>query len=287
MNYYPADNGWTLMWTHYSHARTVSDFKAIAALNANTVRIIVQPDIFGYPRVSPVMKSRFDDVLAVARAQRLSVQLTLFDLWGNYDQIKASEVWLDRLLAGDNHDPAIALVELRNELPVASPAALHWALALLPDLARVLPGVPRTVSVAGAGAGEITREFAALPGRDLDVVDVHFYGPPVALPPLLSAVRTVAAGRPVIVGEVGRSTLPAAGMDVDAEQADYFSTIARLVAAAGLPPFAPWIFSDFAPGAIPRAAGEASKLQEYHLGLRRLDGSWKPAAAVVRSMFQA
>src|SRR5947209_13582155 len=43
MNYYPAGDGWSLMWSRYSHTQTVNDFKAIASLNANTVRVIVQP----------------------------------------------------------------------------------------------------------------------------------------------------------------------------------------------------------------------------------------------------
>src|SRR4051794_10129400 len=55
MNYYPADAGWTLMWSAYSHSRTANDFTAIASLGANTVRVIVQPNTLGYPNVSAAM----------------------------------------------------------------------------------------------------------------------------------------------------------------------------------------------------------------------------------------
>ncbi len=285
MNYYPADDGWTLMWTHYSHSRTVSDFKAIASLDANTVRVIVQPYTFGYPRVLPSMKSRFDDMLAVARQQHLSVQLSLFDLWGNYDEIGASKTWLEGLLSGHQNDVTIALVELRNEIS-ASPAALSWAQAMLPELERLLPGTPRTLSIAGGDAAQAMRFVASISRADLNVIDIHFYGLPSALPALLSTAKDIAAGRPVIVGEVGYPTLPDHGTGGEADQADYFRLIAELVKAAGLPPFAPWVFSDFSSQAIPAAAGGAGKVREYHFGLRRLDGSWKPAAAVVRAMFR-
>ena len=66
MNYYPADAGWTLMWSSYSHARTAADFASIASLGANTVRVIVQPNTLGYPTVSSTMLANFRDVLATA-----------------------------------------------------------------------------------------------------------------------------------------------------------------------------------------------------------------------------
>ena len=53
----------------------------------------------------------------------------------------------------------------------------------------------------------------------------------------------------------------------------------------GLPPAAPWILQDFAPGTfdwnrrIPNA--------QYHLGLLRTDGTEKPAAETVRLAFAA
>jgi hypothetical protein len=91
MNYYPADDGWTNMWTSYSHDKTVSDFQAIASLGANTVRIIVAPAAMGYPTVTSTRLAEFRDMLAVASAQGLSVQLTLFDMWHNYTDITGSQ----------------------------------------------------------------------------------------------------------------------------------------------------------------------------------------------------
>ena len=283
MNYYPARGGWTLMWTQFSAEQIRSDLRAIASLHANTVRIIVSPQAFGYPQVLPQRKADFDAVLDLAREQRLSVQLSLFDLWSNYADISGSTMWLRQLLAGHQEDPVISLVEVRNEV-VPSPTAIAWIHAMLRTLGGLLPGVARTVSMAGRDPERTTSFFEQFTASELDVVDIHFYGPPVDLLPLINAAREAAAGRPVLLGEVGYPTLPAQGTEGEQTEADYFRLIAQVTRDVGMPPPAPWILSDFAAGAIPPQAGVASQ-REYHFGLRRLDGTWKPAATVVRAMF--
>ena len=286
LNYYPSTAGWTKLWTEYSHQRTVDDFRAIAGLNANTVRVFVHAYTFGYPGVDPMMKDRLADLLAVAHAQGLGVQLSLFDWWSDYTDVAGSRAWLDGLFGGLTSKSSIALVELRNELPVDSPDAANWARELLPEVRRLLPGVPRTLSVAGSLRGPAVRSFfAQFPTSDLDVVSVHFYGRPEELPAVLAEARQVAGKRPVLLGEAGYSTPPDAGPDAETVQADFYRTVADIVHGAGMPPFAPWIYADFAPGAVPGSA--AREPREYHFGLRRVDGSWKPAAAVVREMFAA
>ena len=276
VNYYPSTAAWTRMWTSYSHSRTAGDFHAIASLGANTVRIIVQPQAVGYPTVSPTMLSRFHDVMSLARRSGLSVQLTLFDWFGRYDDVTGSAAWLRSLLAGEKGNPTIALVELRNEIPTASPKAIAWASTLLPLLAQVLPGVPRTVSASGdSGIVGITAVAATLP---VDVVDVHYYGDPADAVPTLLAAKAVAAERPVIVGEAGRSSLGSGG---EQAQAQFFRVLSVATRAAGVPPAAPWVLSDFTAGGPPHPVASA----EYHYGLRRTNGTWKPVAAVVRAVF--
>ena len=280
MNYYPADAGWTLMWSTYSHARTAADFASIASLGANTVRIIVQPNTLGYPTVSPTMLATFRDVLATAQATGLSVQLTLFDWWSNYADVAGSESWLRSLLGGQANNPTIALVELQNELPVTNSAAISWAQTLLPYLTNVLPGVPRTVSASGStGLAGITTLLNSLTPSMMDVADVHYYGDASGAGDAIRAAQSSAGGRPVILGETGLSTPDgAAGEEA---QARFYRVIARTTKSFGMPPAAPWTLTDFTSTAIPNNPG----VNEYHYGLRRLDGTWKPAAAVVQAAY--
>ena len=280
MNYYPADAGWTLMWTRYSHARTAADMTAIASLGANAVRVIVQPSALGYPTVDPAMLANFRDLLATARSAHLGVQLTLFDWWSSYDDVAGSEAWLRSLLAGQATNTSIALVELQNEIPIADLAAVEWARVLMPYLSTVLPGVPRTLTVSGsAGTNGITTLVNDFPASSMDVVDVHYYGDASGAADAIRTAQSVAGGRPVIVGEAGLSTTDgAAGEEA---QARFYRVVGRTTAALGIPPAAPWTLTDFTATGIPNNPDA----REYHFGLRRLDGSWKPAAAVVKESF--
>lgn len=280
MNYYPADAGWTLMWTHYSHTRTAADLHAIASLGADAVRVIVQPSAFGYPTVSPAMLANFRDLLTTARAAGLAVQLTLFDWWHSYADVTGSQAWLRSLLAGQAGNPAIALVELQNEIPLGDTDAIAWARSLLPYLSTVLPGVPRTLTVAGsAGTAGTATLIGDLPPSAIDVVDVHYYGDASGAADVIRAAQSVAGGRPVIVGEAGLSTPD--GSAGEEAQARFYRVLERTTTALGVPPAAPWTFTDFTATAIPNNPGA----NEYHFGLRRVDGSWKPAAAVVKESF--
>jgi hypothetical protein len=109
-------------------------------------------------------------------------------------------------------------------------------------------------------------------------VSVHYYGEPAAAAGLLAAAK-LAAARPVIVGEAGRSTVDGAG--ADEAQARFFRQMALITQALALPPAAPWTLTDFSNSGVPAGSRKA----ERYYGLRRTDGSWKPAAAVVRSAF--
>ncbi len=280
MNYYPADAGWTLMWTHYSHARSAADFQAIASLGANAVRVIVQPSALGYPTVDPTMLANFRDLLSTARSARLGVQLTLFDWWSSYADVAGSEAWLRSLLAGQSGNPTIALVELQNEIPIGNASAIAWAQALMPYLSTVLAGVPRTLTVAGStGTAGIATLLGDLPSSSIDVVDVHYYGDASGAADVIRAAQSVAGSRPVLVGEAGLSTPDgAAGEEA---QARFYRLIERTTVALGVPPAAPWTYTDFTATGIPNNPDPT----EYHFGLRRVDGTWKPAAAVVKESF--
>ena len=278
MNYYPATNGWEDMWRNYSHATTVSDFAAISSLGANTVRIIVQPDAVGYPNVSPNMRADLDDAVAVAASEHLSVQLTLFDLWHNYGDVSGSETWVSSLLQDLGGNTTIALVELQNEMPLSA-SSISWTKTMLPYLSTVLPGVPRTLSQAASGGfAAINSMLTSIPSSDIDAIDVHVYGDPSLATQELGSVVSVANGRPVFIGEAGASTAgTAAGEEY---QARFFEVLGQTAHDLGLPPPGVWMLND-----VTSASGVHLTTTSSDYGLRRADGTWKPAAGVVRSIF--
>lgn len=287
VNYYPADAGHTYMWTRFDPTVINRDFARIRALRANTVRIFVQPSVFGFPAVRPVMASRLAEVIDLAAKHSLQVHLTLFDWWSRYTDIEGSRKWISSLLSRYRDNPRIAVVELQNEVDPRSRAAVAWVTAMLPYLSTVLPGALRTVSTAS-----VPPEVFALFTRELrnsppDFWDYHYYGRAQDAYSVLSRIKALAAPRPLFVGETGYSTkaAPADQAAQEQAQADYYRTLFTTASALGLPAPAPWTLNDFSPGGIPPESPAVHEPAQYGYGLFLPNGTPKPAAAVVSRAF--
>jgi hypothetical protein len=302
LSYYPSDGGWTQMWDMWRPERLSADFARIAALHANTVRLIVQAGTFGYPQPSVEYQARLALAIDLAAQAGLHVQLTLFDwlgqhgLAGSYADIAGSEQWASALLAPYVDDPRIACVELQNELDGQDPAGLAWARALLPFVKSLLQGAtPTTLSVTGADPVAALRALkSALVPAAPDFWTIHlFTGGGERTYWQLRAARSAAAPAPLWLGETGYSTLatlsgygdlPATEDAQEAAQAHFLKTAAQAAVRAGVPPIGIWVLDDFTAEAIPIEPA-LRQPSEYHFGLFRLDGSEKPAAAAVRGLF--
>jgi endo-1,4-beta-mannosidase len=287
VNYFPASGGWTYMWTRFESASIDRDFARIRALGANTVRIIVQPMVFGFPTVRPVMADRLSTVIGLAAKHSLRVQLTLFDWWSQYTDIHGSKEWVSSLLSRYRGDPRIAVVELHNEVSPQDHAAVAWVRAMLPYLSTVLPGTLRTVSVPSVPPRDFALFTRELKNSPPDFWDFHYYGPPGDAYSVLRSVEALAAPRPLFVGETGYSTNLTQGDQAGQQQAQaaYYRAVFSAASVLGLPAPAPWTLYDFSPGAIPAQSPAAHRPAQYGYGLFHPNGSPKPAAAVVRRAF--
>jgi hypothetical protein len=287
VNYYPAAGGWTYMWSRFDPTAIDGDFTRIRALDANTVRIIIQPSVFGFPTVRPVMADRLSEVIGLAAKHSLRVHLTLFDWWSGFTDVHGSKEWVSSLLSRYRGDPRIAVVELQNEIYPQNRKAVAWVTTMLPYLSTIMPGTLRTVSVGSVPPGMFalfTRELKSSPP---DFWDYHYYGPAGDAHSLLSKIKALAAPRPLLVGETGYSTDAVPGDQAAQEQAQaaYYRAVFTATAALGLPSPAPWTLDDFSPGAIPPSGGTADQPAQYGYGLFTLNGTPKPAADVVRRAF--
>jgi hypothetical protein len=288
VNYYPSAGAWTAMWTSWRPADVDRDFGRIAALGGNAVRLVVFPDTFGYPLPRPEMTDRLRAAIAMAAARGLRVELTLFDWWAGYRDVLGSQLWTAALLGPLAGDPRIAAIEIKNEIDPRDPDAVAWAAQLIPFTVRAGGGIPVTVSVSDAAGVEGLQALRqGLGAGQPDFFSFHFYagGRGEAAYDSMRRARAAVAPVPLFVGETGRSDLdPVAGAG-EAEQ-DHFLRSAMLAARRlGLPPVAPWMLLDLAPGAVPSQARVAANPAEYRMGLLRLDGSRKPAAASVAAYF--
>jgi Cellulase (glycosyl hydrolase family 5) len=290
MNYYPAANGWTRMWTNWDPAVLKHDFALIRSLGANAVRIDVFPNTFGWPGISGRMATRFADTLSIAASAGLGVQLTLFDWWASYYDIAQSRAWLKAFLRPYSSDPEIQLVEIKNEVNPSDPTEVAWVRALLPTLRAVMPRTPSTVSVSGTegppGYVQLRRELA---GSPLDVADIHFYGDEGMAYSWMLAAKRAAGSLPLFVGEIGFPAIGdgAGGPEAaDLAQAHWFSVVFAAARAAGVSTPAPWTLYDFKPGAIPeRGQSPRAYARAYDYGLYSATGQWRPSVSVVKQAF--
>jgi hypothetical protein len=297
VSYYPADAGWTKMWDPWRPERLAADLRRLRGLNANTVRIVVPAHFFGYPEPEQRYLERLRELVELAAARGLHVQLTLFDWWGEYRDLEGSKQWARAVLEPYVGDSRVAFVELRNEIDPANADALAWARELVPWLRVLLGGrTPVTVSVGGLTPLRDVRVLAAeLRGSARpDFFNAHFFtGSGEQAQRLFSDLRATAAPTPLWIGEIGYPTsttisgypgLPLTPSGQEAAQAHYFKLCFTALAQLGLPAPGLWVLDDFAADAIPES-NVFGREPEYRFGLFREDGSAKPAAAAVRALF--
>jgi len=295
ISYFPAKGGWTLMWTRFDPDAIDRDFGRVASLGANTVRVIVPAQAFGYPEPEPAMQLRLDRVIELAARHGLRVELTLFDWWHAYADLAGSRHWAGAVLSPYAGDERVAFVELKNELRPQDEGASAWAAALIPFV-RELVRKPVTISVpALEPARDLGLLRSALGNAQPDFYSAHFYWRPELVAVHLEAARAAVAPLPLRLGETGYSTavsydvlrgVPASPSAREAQQAYYLRSVAAVSRRLGLPPVAPWVLSDFAPDAIPPDdPGVYRNVREYRFGVFRVSGEAKPAAAALRAIF--
>jgi len=296
MNYYPAADGWSKMWTDWNPAVLKKDFALIRSLGANTVRITVFPYTFGWPDISARMAARFAETLKLAASAGLGVQLTLFDWWDAFHHLGQSQAWMKTLLRPYASDPEIQLVEIKNEVTPSDPDEVAWLRAVLPTLRAVLPRTPTTVSVSSSegprGFVQLRQELAGAP---IDVADIHFYGGAGAAYSWMLAAKRAAGSLPLFVGEIGfpvsnGSNASGGGSNASGEspeaadlaQAHWFSVVFAAARAAGVATPAPWTLYDFQPGSLPQRA-QSHNASDF--GLYSATGQALPSAWIVRQAF--
>ena len=292
VNYFPSDAGWQYMWTRWEPNQIDEDFAVMAGLGANAVRITVFPEVMGFPTPSQAMQSRLAQIVGMAAGHGLKVQLSLFDQFTDFADISDSLTWAHDLLAPLRGDSRIAFIDVRNELDAPStledPQVYQWLDALIPAVEHDAPGVPVTLSVTAPA--HITTMRAALKVEP-DFWDLHYYSSDGLAYSTMDAAIEAAAPLPLFVGETGFATtgdgappgLPTGEPSLEAYQAHYYQTVEQAALSLGLGAAAPWTLYDFTQSAIP----SQQQPDQYTFGLLQTNGTPKPAAAVIRQLFQS
>ena len=288
VDYFPASAGWGYMWWNWNAAQMDSDFARIAALHANTVRIVISASAFRFPHPAPAMLDHLSQTLSLAAAHGLRVELTLFNEWHDYGAIQESKTWAAELLAGLRGDPRIAYIDLHNELPAdTNRTALTWAQAMVPYVQSIDGGIPVTVSTSiSSGIAPLQALVRGLAASPPDLYDVHYYGNAADAYATLAQARALVGAVPLFVGETGFATDPSYGWarglqpsptSLESYQDYYFRVLESATRALALPAAAPWILYDM--------PGQGGTAWGFHMGILHADGSPKPAASTLAEVF--
>ncbi|MBG0565692.1 cellulase family glycosylhydrolase [Actinoplanes aureus] len=280
LNYYPSDAGWSAMWTGFDAVRIEQDMARIAALGADNVRVIVFPQVFGYPQPKIEYTERLRKFISIADANGLTVKVTLFDWWAGYSDVANSITWANAVLAPYVNDPRVIAVEVKNEFQPNDTAAVTWVRQVIPAIRAAAPAMPLTLSVDGAtGAAGMAKIKSALTETPLDYYDFHFYGNSERSLAEIRKAQAAVAPSPIVIGETGVSSAVVS----EGEQGAYLARVFRAAKEAGVGSVAPWTLNDFSAGAIPSNSVVSTLPAQYKFGLYRADGTAKIAASVVHT----
>jgi hypothetical protein len=293
MNYYPENAAWTKMWIWFSPTEMDRDFANIQRLGFNTVRIILQAEagVFDYPVPTTAEQNKLSQVITLAAQHHLKVHLSLFDGWDDYQDIVGSRRWADAIVKPYAADPRINILELQNEMPLYIPGSIAWAQTMIPYLQNIGGGIPVTISESGFS--HMQKLVNALRFTPPDFYDFHLYEYDGQMYNTLKQVKIMLQGAPLLIGEIGYSTYPQGyggfsytahnSVAQEAQQAYYYRMFFYATKGLGLPPPAPWTFSDFSMEAFP-GTPQLATLGEAYYGLFRGNGSEKPAATTIASL---
>jgi hypothetical protein len=288
VDYQPHDHAWTSMWTDWRPTEFAADLQKIKALGANAIRLCVYPAATGWPTPQGAGLTHFEDALAIANAQGLQVQLTLFDWWTPYSYVASSKKWMTTLLAGHKDDPRIAMVELINEVDPYNATQMSWLRQTMPTLHSLMGMIPTTVSVSTtAGVGALSTLVTALKPYGMTAADIHYYGTGSGAWTWLSQAKTAAQGLPLFIGEAGYTTYrpETPVMDqVEQTQAQWYFTTMTAASSLGLS-VAPYMYIDLSTTADPQWATNPAPTSELRFGIYRGDGTARPAVSTIRNLW--
>jgi hypothetical protein len=287
MDYYPSNAAWTYMWTKWNPARVDGDFAKIAALGANSVRLNIEPDTFGFPHPSTSMTDELAAAIKAASAHGLTVQLTLFDWWDSYGNKSGSDEWVKALLAPYSSDFEIAFIDVKNEIDPGDAAAMTWLEHELPVVKSAAGSDPVTVSVTGSNLlGNLASVRRQLGDSQPDFYDIHYYDQSEHALATFEQAKSLVSPLPLFIGETGKTTGKGGAANVTYDEQDlYLRSVEWAAQAAGLPDAAPWIFEDIESTGVPSNANQAGG--ELDFGLFTDGGNAKPAAASIKALFQS
>lgn len=205
VNYYPQDSPWDTFGEAFNEEVLKEDFKLIRSMGLNTIRIFVQYQDFGDTNPSSEKIERLCTLMAIASAQGISVMVTLFDFYGEYDLKKSNEnkTHLSVVVNSLKDHSNLLAWDIKNEPDLdfksqGKDKVLKWLKLTLQEL-RALDD--RHLITIGWSNPESARHLV----EEVDFVSFHYY---MDIPNLEKDFKTLSSNtnKPVVLQEYGFSS---------------------------------------------------------------------------------
>lgn len=288
VNYYPAASPWLDFWEQFDDQVIAADFDRVLNLNANAVRIFLPYQDFAVTDRQEASLEKLRVLLQIAQDKGIWVIPTLFDFKPSFGPGSwTNDIrYLDAVLPVLQQSDAVAFVDLKNEADLDYAAhgrgqIQAWLRSMVTASALIAPDLPMTIGWSSADhAGELTDV--------LGVISYHDFGSVGAVRANLTSAQTTAAGKPVIVTEIGASSFNMAlGLPgSQGKQADILrKKISDLQGAGGVFVWTLYDFDHIDGGVV--GGTPWRKWLQAEFGLFQSDGSEKDAARAVRQGFDS
>lgn len=284
LNYYPASASWAKFWEQFPREEIENDLERAKALNVNALRIFLTHSYFDSEGTREDGLSKLEAFLDICEAQNLVVLVTLFDLRPDYRPLnwEADIGHIDMVLSRISKHKAVLGIDLKNQpdLDFGTWGQGHvetWLTVMARHIQTHYQHLPVT-------AGWSQSEHATRLKDVFDFVTYHEYESPKNFETRLRDVRTAVGDKPVMITELGSTIWHPPFINSIRERKQASRLDHQLKQAGQAKGVFVWTLNDFETvsrdvvGPLPWR-----RAQQKHFGLIREDGTFRPAADILKS----
>lgn len=284
LNYYPASASWADFWKEFPIADIQSDLENAKSLNVNSLRIFINHDYFDKADTREEGLAKLRTFLDMCKSKDIKVLVTLFDLRPNYTLSNwADDIQhVDNVLANISNHSAILGIDLKNQPDLDFE---NWGNGLVEAWLTVMARYVQThYPNLAVTAGWSKAENALRLNDVLDFITYHEYEDPEGFEDRLNSIIAAVDEKPVMITELGSTVWHPPFIRRIGESAQAKRLQIQLEQAGGANGAFVWTLSDFdhvgkdVVGPLPWR-----RAQQKHFGLLRADGTFRPAANILKS----
>ncbi|WP_289041200.1 cellulase family glycosylhydrolase [uncultured Zobellia sp.] len=279
INYYPQDTPWDMFGKKFNDSIIEYDFKLMAKMGVNSLRIFIPYESFGKEYVNQEKIEKVKLTLDIAEKNGLDIMPTLFDFYGNYSihDWTMTNRHVEQVVDALKDHKAIIAWDVKNEPDLdfesrGKEQVLAWLEQTVERIRKVDPKHAITIGWSSPEAATNLKD-------KLDIVSFHYYREAPEFEKAFTTLKNKIANKPLLLQEYGYSSYDGiwnAYTGSDKKQKEYMETIQNVVEKENLSHMI-WTLYDFrniptsVVGRLPWR-----KVRQRHFGLLDDNGEKKP-----------